>query len=319
MDFRISMGASFQSKKLIRAARPFFAARDSLDEVQSISSTTFARGDLSIGRYRRDRPGLGISTPNPAAPVFMAVVILRPRPGHIGWHEGRAVDMPALGSGALACLDLRESWTMDLSDPFDSLHAFIPQTAFDDIALECGLPRIERLNCSPAVERRDETMIALARALTPVLARPQEANRIFTDHIFSAMTIHLAVTYGGLDRGALDARQRAGRLTLRQERHVMNRLRDDLANDLGIAELSSLCGLSRSAFVRAFKQTTGMPPHRWLLLHRAQRARELLERTKMPISEIALECGFADQSHLTRVFSKVFQISPGAWRRQRAD
>jgi AraC-like DNA-binding protein len=59
-----------------------------------------------------------------------------------------------------------------------------------------------------------------------------------------------------------------------------------------------------------------MPPHRWLLAQRARRAKELLERTKIPISDIALECGFADQSHLTRVFTRVFQLSPAAWRRQ---
>jgi AraC family transcriptional regulator len=59
-----------------------------------------------------------------------------------------------------------------------------------------------------------------------------------------------------------------------------------------------------------------MPPHRWLLMHRAKRAKDLLRGMKMPIAEIAGACGFADQSHFTRVFSKAFRISPGAWRRQ---
>ena len=311
------MEASSHSQRLIGAERPFFTTRESLDDLQSMTSASFVHGDLSIGRYRRDRPGLGITTPNPISPSVMAVVILRPRPTHVGWHDGRTVDIPAMGKGALACLDLRESWTMDLSEPFDSFHVFIPFAAFDDVTSELRLPRVEALNRPPTIEHRDETMFGLVHALSSVLGRPREANRLFTDHVFSAMTIHLATAYGGFDVNTLAGR--AGGLSPRQARRVMDRLRADLTNDLGLSELASLCGVSRSYFARAFKQTTGLPPHRWLLMHRVKRAKELLKRTNKPISEIAHECGFADQSHLTRVFSKMVQLSPGAWRRQRRD
>src|SRR6266478_901254 len=112
------METASHPQTLVGADRPFFTTRESLDDIQSLSSVSFARGDLSIGRYRRDRPGHGISTPNPISPMVMAVVILRPRPAHVGWHDDRLVDVPALGAGALNCLDLREAWTMDLSEPF---------------------------------------------------------------------------------------------------------------------------------------------------------------------------------------------------------
>jgi transcriptional regulator GlxA family with amidase domain len=51
-------------------------------------------------------------------------------------------------------------------------------------------------------------------------------------------------------------------------------------------------------------------------MERVKHAKELLRGTKLPIAEIAVACGFADQSHLTRVFSKVLHIGPAAWRRQ---
>jgi AraC family transcriptional regulator len=105
-------------------------------------------------------------------------------------------------------------------------------------------------------------------------------------------------------------------LTPLQEHRVTSRLLDDLAGDTSLSELAALCGLSRSYFIRAFKQVTGMPPHRWLLMHRVKHAKDLLRRTTLPIADIAVACGFADQSHLTRVFSKAFGISPAAWRRQ---
>ena len=92
---------------------------------------------------------------------------------------------------------------------------------------------------------------------------------------------------------------------------------EDLTSNPGLSDLASFCGLSRSHFARAFKQTTGLPPHRWLMMQRINRAKELLYKTKMPVSEIALECGFADQAHLTRVFTKAFGIGPGGFRRHR--
>lgn len=91
----------------------------------------------------------------------------------------------------------------------------------------------------------------------------------------------------------------------------------DLSGDFPVAELAGHCGLSRSYFARAFKVSMGLPPHRWLMRHRIQRAQEMLERTKESIAAIALGCGFADQSHLTRVFHAVTGTSPAAWRRQR--
>jgi AraC family transcriptional regulator len=312
------METSADPQGLVSADRPFFTVRESLDDITSLSSVSFARGDLSIGRYRRDRPGLGVSTPNPISPVVMAVVILRPRPAHVGWRDDRLVQVPALGTGALNCLDLREAWTMDLSQPFDSFHAFIPLTAFDEVTAEMKRSRVERLHCPIGVERTDETMLHLARALNPVLARPEYATAVFTDHVFLAMIAHLAGAYGGLRRGDIEAyaAPKGRMLTPLQERRVTSRLLDDLGADTNLSELAALCGLSRSYFIRAFKQITGMPPHRWLLMERVKHAKELLRGTKLPIAEIAVACGFADQSHLTRVFSKVLHIGPAAWRRQ---
>jgi AraC-like DNA-binding protein len=207
---------------------------------------------------------------------------------------------------------------MDLSAPFDSFHTFIPWTAFDEVTSELGRPRIDALNRRIGVEHRDETMLGLARALNPVLARPEHATALFTDHVFLAMVTHLAVTYGGLGTGDQHAHAATKHRLLSpiEERRVTSRLIDDLAGDTSLSELAALCGRSRSHFIRAFKQSTGMPPHRWLLMQRVRRAKELLSKTNTPIAEIALICGFSDQSHLTRVFSKAFHVSPGAWRRQ---
>lgn len=91
----------------------------------------------------------------------------------------------------------------------------------------------------------------------------------------------------------------------------------DIASDFPVALLASHCGLSRSYFIRAFKASMGLPPHHWLMHRRIEQAGDMLVQTNESIAEIAVSCGFADQSHLTRVFHAVVGTSPAAWRRRR--
>ena len=71
------MDASSLPPALVGADRPFFTTRERLDDMQSLSSVSFASGDLSVGRYRRDRRGLGISTPNPISAMVALIEALR--------------------------------------------------------------------------------------------------------------------------------------------------------------------------------------------------------------------------------------------------
>ena len=72
---------------------------------------------------------------------------------------------------------------------------------------------------------------------------------------------------------------------------------------------------SVSHFSRAFRRTMGVAPHNWLLGRRIEVAKEKLRDRRLSLSDVALVCGFADQSHLTRVFTGMVGVSPGAWRR----
>ena len=64
-----------------------------------------------------------------------------------------------------------------------------------------------------------------------------------------------------------------------------------------------------------FKQATGVAPYRWLTKQRVERAKELLQDPGRELADIAQRCGFVDQSHFTRVFSRSEGYSPGRWRR----
>ncbi|NMA97965.1 MAG: helix-turn-helix transcriptional regulator [Phyllobacteriaceae bacterium] len=66
-----------------------------------------------------------------------------------------------------------------------------------------------------------------------------------------------------------------------------------------------------------FRSEIGMPPHRYLIILRINKAQRLLAKSSMPIAEIAIECGFSHQEHLTRLFRRHLGTTPAAYRRSK--
>ena len=94
---------------------------------------------------------------------------------------------------------------------------------------------------------------------------------------------------------------------------VCQRLADAPADAPTLAELAALAGIGKFQLLRRFRKAYGTTPHDWLLQRRADRARGLI-RQGAALSEAAIGAGFADQSHMTRVFMQRFGFTPGAWR-----
>ena len=93
-------------------------------------------------------------------------------------------------------------------------------------------------------------------------------------------------------------------------------IRNNLGADLRIQVVASIVNLSASYFSRAFKCATGEAYSEFVVMSRIDCAKKLLLTTNDPISEVALACGFADQSHLTRMFSRIVGWPPSIWRRE---
>ncbi len=107
-----------------------------------------------------------------------------------------------------------------------------------------------------------------------------------------------------------------GKLAPWQLQRVTAFIDGHLDAELSIATLSALVGLSAQHFSQSFRRTTGLPPHRYIIEQRVARARHLLIETDgCCLAEIALACGFADQSHFTTAFRKSTGMSPGFYRR----
>jgi transcriptional regulator GlxA family with amidase domain len=97
-------------------------------------------------------------------------------------------------------------------------------------------------------------------------------------------------------------------------RRVREYIEAHLDETVSIQALASIATLSTYQFARAFKQSTGVTPHDYLVQCRVRRAEELLACTNLPLAEIAVAVGFADQSHCARRFRERVGISPGSYR-----
>jgi AraC family transcriptional regulator len=190
---------------------------------------------------------------------------------------------------------------------------YVPRVAMQDFVGEEFGSREVRLK-SPQLAIRDPTLYHLGACLSALLEHPEENNSLLVDHIALSLQSHLYQTYSATP--AWNAKARGG-LAPWQESRAKEAMDANLNKEIDPAQLAYECGLSTSRFARAFRQSTGCPPHRWLLQRRIERAQDLLLNSDKTLVKIAKACGFSDQSHLTRAFGQIVGTSPGLWRRER--
>jgi AraC family transcriptional regulator len=102
-----------------------------------------------------------------------------------------------------------------------------------------------------------------------------------------------------------------------QMRLVEIYIEEHIDQQILVANLSDLIDLSEAHFSRAFRLAYGEPPHAYIVRRRVELAAQLMLASRDPLSEIALQCGFHDQAHLSKQFRQLTGETPAAWRRLR--
>ncbi|AOI67926.1 AraC family transcriptional regulator [Burkholderia territorii] len=206
--------------------------------------------------------------------------------------------------------DFSRNFRADLYGKFDFVLIELSRSYLDHFGREHDGAEIAGLTCAPDVQ--DPVLGHLAHAIADSLDVPGALNTLFVEQMGVAIGTHLACRYGSAHARDL---QRKGLLSPAKTALAKELLMEKADLGVSIEEVANECDLSRGYFIRAFSRTTGRTPHQWLLEQRVMRARELIETTDMTLAEIAAACGFADQSHLNRLFARIVGHPPGAWRR----
>ncbi|HVP85666.1 MAG TPA: AraC family transcriptional regulator [Rhizomicrobium sp.] len=272
---------------------------------------TLKKSEVAVTYLCQEQPTFELSEQQPIEDAYMASFVMVDNPNYTLWENGKPVATQRVLAGQTTFYDFKDLPIILVNSPLVALHFYFPRAAFDAVADNAGVPRISGLKIPRGFGMDDTVMHGLGTALMPAFQNPERASRLFIDHVTISAAVHLAHAYGDMTVPVL----KRGGLAPWQERRAMDLIDANLDGELSQTQLASECGLSPSHFARAFRASTGMAPHQWLLFRRVEKSKALLRNVRLSLADVALVCGFADQSHFTRVFTKFVGISPGLWRR----
>jgi AraC family transcriptional regulator len=283
-----------------------------VENAPAIVTRALRTADIAVTEIRCDNPLPEISGSIQHEDAFLVGLHFRDVPAYKYWEDGRQAPVYDLRAGESFLYDLKRDPRGLLHEPYHSLAFYLPRAALDAITDEANAPRIYDLSYEPGAGVNDVTISSLGRLLLPALRHPDQANPLFLDHVLQAVGVHVAHTYGGMRPMSRPAR---GGLAPWQERRAREFLRASIKRSVTLKEVARECGLSVGYFSHAFRRTLGVSPHKWLIEQRVVLSKEKLRDDRLSLSDVATECGFSDQSHLTRAFKQTVGVSPGAWRR----
>jgi AraC family transcriptional regulator len=284
-----------------------------LERAPAFVTRSLQKSKIAVTEIKCDIVNHGLTSPIPREDAFLITLQLRDCPRHDLFIDDRQVPSGHLRPGSVCIYDLRSNPVANSVSPFHSLHFYVPRAALDVIADMEGCGRVDEFTNQPGLGDEDAALAGLGSALLPAFRRSDEADQVFVDHLTIATVGHTLKTYGVGSRAVSTA---VTGLAPWQERRVKEMLCSRLNGDIFVSDLASECGLPTSVFLRAFRQSTGLTPHGWLLRHRIDHACFLLRRhARSNLDEIARTCGFANEDHLVRVFARVTGGHPETWRR----
>ena len=298
--------ASAAALKRRRATRDFFFLKTTIAAAHRMMQRT----EFQVSQFRE--PNLVTrSSDHPSSSRQGAVLALQ-RNAFGARESGKSgLQIVPFPHGAISLVDLALDPTAHPKDISDCFSFLIPRATFDQLADDHGADRIVELAVRPGVAANDPIVLHLGNCLKPAVERHDRANDQLVDRITTALNIHFARVYGGMN---FPRPLVTGGLAPWQLRLARNTINANLENELSLEQLAHECRLSVTHFAKAFARSTGISPHRWLMQRRVDVAKDLMLTTDSSLVEISLQCGFSDQSHFTRVFAEVTGETPGRWR-----
>lgn len=226
---------------------------------------------------------------------------------------GSKCERRVIPAGGLFILPGGIDFGVRLEGELDTLHIYLRHEVVCEVAAELGLAE-DKLDLVPSLGEPDQLAESLALGVREALSEGDAAAAVYTDYLSRVLAARLVRRYSG---SHVRIESTSGTLSKGQLGIVEDFLEENLSCSLSLTDIAGSCNLSPSYFARRFKYATGMPPHQYLMQMRVERAKRLL-RGSMPIVEIALECGFSHQEHLTTVFRRFTGLTPAVFRRANA-
>ncbi|MGA2042820.1 MAG: AraC family transcriptional regulator [Roseiarcus sp.] len=229
---------------------------------------------------------------------------------YLGQGQARRVIPP----GGLFILPGGADFGVRLEGALESLHVYVRDSVLREVADDLFGAGARPTTLTPRLGDQDPLIERLALNIRGALADADPSASVYVDYLARALSAHLLRAHSSWDGWSAEPRA-PGELGRAQLDRVVECMEANLARPLTLADLAAAAGLSQTHFARRFKATTGSAPHQHVMRLRLQRAQRLLRETPRSIAQVAFECGFAHQGHLTRVFNRLAGVTPAAFRR----
>lgn len=170
-----------------------------------------------------------------------------------------------------------------------------------------------QLGLTPQWEVSDRQITLLMTALREDVANGFPAGRLYGESLGNALATYLVQRYSSSNPSL---QRYKGGLSASQLNHVVDYIEQRLDENIGLADLAAITGLSIYHFARQFRQSTGVSPYRYVLQRKIERAKQFLRDPKKSVLEASARTGFVDQSHFTKIFRRLVGVTPSEFRSQ---
>jgi AraC family transcriptional regulator len=279
----------------------------SVKELQEGPGLSLAAGPSKVSdklsvRLRTDPPGVVEIPARPNTTIAIHVgrsVLVECKRGGIT-HRGVSVH----GYSDIIPAGTPSRWEMKDTDTV--LLVSVAQALLKDVAEESGLdPR--KIQIVNRFQTRDTKIEHIGWALKEEMETGYPNGRLYIESLAQALAVHLLNRHSSQSR---EVASQNGGISGRRLKQVLSYIEDNLAQDLSLQSIAEVSGLSASYFKTAFRTSVGHPVHQYVIQRRVERARSLLAAGDLPISQVALETGFAHQSHLAYHMRRVLGVTP---------
>ena len=216
----------------------------------------------------------------------------------------------AVEKGVISLLTRAEQSVWRWDGPIRVKHIYVSHEIIEQTANQVFEKDIARVRIDDQVRAEDPIIPLYLKMLEGELQGEGLGEKLYINSIRTQLAIHLLRRYADVEFKPL----KLGSLSPRLRRMMTEFIDQNLSENITLEDLAALAGLSSFHFSRKFKADLGMAPHAYVLSRRIDRAKSLLNGSRLPLKLVAAECGFTDQSHLSRVFRKFLGVTPNNFR-----
>lgn len=195
-------------------------------------------------------------------------------------------------------------WPNDI----EVVHVYLTQQQLAATCREMYEREVQDVELRDEIKADDPAIHRTAMLIAREAAQGGAGSRLLVDALSCQLSVHILRRHAHLlfkDPPSQDG------LTFQQEHTVRDFIHEHLHEGISLQDLAATIAMSRSHFARRFRRSMGVTAHEFVLQQRVARAYGLLSRTDARLPDVALRCGFADQSHMTRVFRQREGRTPG--------